>query len=108
MYTRQDLPPSYSGSLFREGGEEVGAVVQTPDSTEYTETENVRKNSFAEAMAEPAPAKEKGFLSRLGVGRLLKINLEDLIILALLALLFLEDGEADLLPILLILFFTDR
>ena len=107
MYTRQDLPPSYSGSLFRDGVEEVDTAIQTPDSTECAK-EDARKNDLAEAMAEPAPAREKGVRLRLGIGRLLKINLEDLIILARLALLFLEDGEADLLPILLILFFTDR
>ena len=122
MYTRQDLPPSYSGSLFREQGEEM------PPLSEEECAVAAEEHKDGEATASPSDGKHKGtesdgsapvsarphgggmgsFLSRLGLGQLLRLELEDLLILALIFILLTEDGESDLLPLLLILLFTGK
>ena len=62
--------------------------------------------------AAPCPERRGSGLSRLLPRRLfgfeLGFDLEDLLILGLILILFVEDGDSDLLPLLLILLFTGK
>ena len=115
MYTRDDLPPSYSGSLFRERNDDTprehpqSEAETAPCCSEAEETGADEKEASAPArIGHGQNEKGSSLLSRLGLKHFFGFDLEDLLILALILILFAEDGDGDLLPFLLILLFTGK
>ena len=88
MYSQapNEIPSGYSGSAFSREIEEI------EPSEPPTPIEEAKR-----------PSRLTSFLERFHIGRYLKsFELEDLLILGLVLLLFLEDGEGDLFPLLLL------
>ena len=133
LYTRQpSVPPSYSGSTFRRRGDsdeaetvlerdaqdtasELNSAMGAEENTDKQEeicNPPPEKAERDEKEAVPASARPAGkrhsMLSRFGLDRLFGFDLEDLLILVLAFILLAEDSENDLLPVLLVLFFTGK
>ena len=133
LYTKQTpIPPHYSGSAFsrreeaerteesseREAEDTEMEATSTPDDTESNRKKDENTNpppeisweNEKETVATSAHTREKrpSLLSRFGLDRLFGFDLEDLLILVLAFILLTEDGESDLLPLLLVLLLTGK